>query len=145
MLMTAAATVAAALAPLAFAQPAQPGPSPDPRLEGTWIVTEADREQIPYPEILEAVVVFKGDTFTVERTGGRSKWFGHIKADPRAGNIDLVMEADTQVFPLKGEKWEGLYRFNGAVLEINTAQGHDWRPTEYATGYDLANLKLRRK
>ena len=99
----------------------------------------------PYDEIMGAVVTFKGDTFTVERTGGRSKWAGHVKADPKAGKIDLMNEADIFLPPLAGDKWEGLYRFNGQQLEIHTTMAHDPRPTEYLGGYDIVNLKLTKR
>jgi len=146
-LLAAAAVTAMALAPAVFAAaPATPSPTgSDPRLDGTWVITAAEREQLPYPDIVGAKVTFKGGMFTIERTEGRSKWFGDLKADAKTGAIDMLMQADTAVFPLKGEKWEGLYRFNGDQLEINTSQGHDWRPSEFVTGYDLADLKLKKQ
>ena len=139
MMAAPAAFAAAAAAPLASPT------GTDPRLDGSWVVTAAEREQLAYPDIVGAKVTFQGDKFTIERTEGRSKWFGQLKADAKSGAIDMLMQADTAVFPLKGEKWEGLYRFNGDVLEINTSQGHDWRPSEFVTGYDLADLKLKKQ
>ncbi len=139
-----AAMTAAAFASIALAQGAAPTGT-DPRLQGAWVVNASEKEMEPNPEIIGAVVTFTGDKFTVERTGGRSKWGGTVKADAKTGKIDLHHEADIFLPPLKGETWEGLYRINGSTLEINTTMAHEKRAADFEGGYDVMNIKAQKR
>ena len=116
----------------------------DPRLEGAWVVDTAEVQMAPYKDMSDATFTFKGDTFVVNRPG-HSTWSGHLAADPKTGKIDLTHEADNLIPPSAGEKWEGIYKFDGAELVINTAEAHEARPTEFASGYDLALIRLKKK
>ncbi len=143
-LLAAAALTAAAVGSIALAQGAAPTGA-DPRLEGVWVVTASEKEMEPNPDVVGAVVTFANGKFTVERSGGRSKWGGTVKADAKTGKIDLHHEADIFLPPLKGETWEGLYRINGQTLEINTTMAHEKRPAEFGGGYDVAILKMQKR
>ncbi|MQG02130.1 MAG: hypothetical protein FI713_00240 [SAR202 cluster bacterium] len=113
--------------------------------EGTWVVEEAEREMRPDQEILGASVVFNADqTFSIERLQ-RTPWRGTYSADPESGTIDLTFLGRNLTPPLDGTVWEGIYRFHeDGALEINTATGHDARPVEFMSGYDLTMVTLRR-
>lgn len=115
-------------------------------IKGTWIVERAEHQLDPYPELEGATVTFADDnTYKIERLGGRSVWFGNVTADYAKGTIDLLNQAKLVIPPDFGVKWEGIFRFDGDTLEICTAEGHDARPTEFMSGYDLTLMKLRRK
>lgn len=113
-------------------------------LVGQWVVVEAERQMAPLPSLVGASVTFTADRFKVERPE-RSSWEGVVHLNAEKGAIDLLHEGGSLVPPIRGDKWEGIYRFNGDVLEINTSQGHDARPTEFLSGYDLVLMKLRRR
>lgn len=131
-------SAAAAPPPAAAAGPV------DPRLEGAWVVDTAEFQMAPYKDMGGATFTFKGDTFVVDRPG-HSTWSGHVATDVKAGKIDLTHEADNLIPPSAGEKWEGIYKFDGPELVINTAEAHEARPTEFVSGYDLALIRLKKK
>ena len=114
-------------------------------LEATWGVEGAEREMRPDQEILGASVVFNADqTFSIERLQ-RTPWRGIYSTDPESGTIDLTFQGRNLTPPLDGTVWEGIYRFHeDGALEINTATGHDARPVEFMSGYDLTMVTLRR-
>lgn len=114
-------------------------------IEGTWVVASAERELDAYPELEGATVTFTGKTFRIERLAGRSTWFGNVMVDYGKGTIDFDNQAKLLIPPVFGTKWEGIFRWDGDTLEICTAEGHDARPTEFLSGYDLTLMKLRRK
>jgi uncharacterized protein (TIGR03067 family) len=114
-------------------------------IEGTWVVASAERELDAYPELEGATVTFTGKTFRIERLAGRSTWFGNVMVDYGKGTIDFDNQAKLLIPPVFGTKWEGIFRWDGDMLEICTAEGHDARPTEFLSGYDLTLMKLRRK
>jgi len=118
--------------------------APAQSLEGTWIVTQAERQMDPYPSLVGATVTFTGNKFRIERPG-RSVWEGTLRVDAATGKIDMAHEGSAMVPPVRGDKWEGIYRFAGDTLEINTAQGHEARPSEFLSGYDLILMKLQRR
>lgn len=125
------------------AQAAQP-PAPSQSVQGTWSVIQAERQMDAYPDLVGAKVTFNGDKFVIERPG-RSKWEGTLRLDAATGKIDMAHEGYAMVPPIRGDKWEGIFRFVGDTLEINTAQGHEARPTEFLSGYDLILMKLQRR
>jgi uncharacterized protein (TIGR03067 family) len=116
-------------------------------IKGTWVVESAERQMDSYPELVGATVTFADDnTYRIERLEGRSVWFGNVTVDYTKGTIDLLNQAKLLIPPVFGIKWEGIFRFNSdGTLEICTAEGHDSRPTEFLSGYDLTLMKLRRK
>ena len=133
----------APLPPAVSSPPVAAGPT-DPRLEGSWVINTAERQMAPYKDLVGATVTFKGDTFKVDRPG-HSGWSGHVATDVKAGKIDLKHESDNLVPPKAGDVWQGIYKFDGPDLVINTAQTNDGRPTEFLSGYDLALLRLKKK
>lgn len=118
--------------------------APAADVQGTWVVIQAERQLVPYPDLVGATVTFSGNKFRIERPG-RSVWQGTLRVDAGAGKIDMAHEGSAMVPPVRGDKWEGIYRFTGDTLEINTSQGHDARPSEFLSGYDLILMKLQRR
>jgi uncharacterized protein (TIGR03067 family) len=112
---------------------------------GTWVVASAERQMDAYPELEGATVIFTDKTFRIERLEGRAPWFGNVTVNDAKGTIDFDNQAKLMIPPVFGTKWEGIFRWDGDVLEICTAEGHDARPTEFLSGYDLTLMKLRRK
>jgi uncharacterized protein (TIGR03067 family) len=114
-------------------------------LEGNWVVEVAEKEMRPSQELLEASVVFNADnSFSIQRLQ-RTPWRGTYSLDPESGTIDLTFRGRNLTPPTDGTVWEGIYRFHtDGSLEINTAGGHDGRPLEFMTGYDLTMLTLKR-
>jgi uncharacterized protein (TIGR03067 family) len=141
---SAPAAPAAPAAPRDAASPPVAAGPVDPRIEGVWVVDTAERQMEPYKDLDGATFTFKGDSFDVDRPG-HSHWSGHVATDVKTGRIDLHQEADNLVPPKPGDTWQGIYKFDGPELVINTAQTHDARPTEFLSGYDLALIKLKKK
>ncbi|MBH98521.1 MAG: hypothetical protein CMM56_08725 [Rhodospirillaceae bacterium] len=114
-------------------------------LEGNWSVEEAEREMRPNQEFLGASVIFNADlTFSIQRLQ-RTPWRGTYSIDPESGTINLTFRGRNLTPPTDGTVWEGIYRFGSDdTLVINTATGHDARPLEFMTGYDLTMITLRR-
>jgi|TARA_B110000263_G_scaffold226253_1_gene217747 uncharacterized protein (TIGR03067 family) len=114
-------------------------------LEGNWVVEVAEKEMQPSQPFLGANVVFNADnSFTIQRLQ-RTPWRGTYSLNPESGTIDLTFQGRNLTPPVDGTVWEGIYRFNSdGSLEINTAGGHDGRPLEFMTGYDLTMLTLKR-
>ena len=114
-------------------------------LEGNWVIDKAEKEMRPSQEFLGASVVFNADnSFSIQRLQ-RTPWRGTYSLDPESGTIDLTFRGRNLTPPVDGTVWEGIYRFNSdGSLEINTAGGHDRRPLEFMTGYDLTMLTLTR-
>lgn len=113
-------------------------------IDGVWIVDYAEHELAPYPELTGATVTFSGNTFQIERPK-RSKWYGDLKVDYSKGTLDMVNRAKLMIPPVEGVTWQGIFRWDGDKLEICQAEGHDARPTEFLSGYDLTLMRLRRK
>jgi uncharacterized protein (TIGR03067 family) len=123
---------------------APPQSSAQKSIDGVWLVDYAENQLNPYPELVGATVTFSGDTFRIERPG-RAKWFGDLKVDYSKGTIDMVHRAKLMIPPVEGVTWQGIFRWDGDKLEICHAEGHDARPTEFLSGYDLTLMKLRRQ
>ena len=115
-------------------------------LVGTWEVVEAVRKSPPPQEMRGATVSFNADqSFSIDRPE-RSSWAGTYRLDAKAGTLDLAFRGKNLTRPHEGDVWEGIYRFHpDGRLEINTAQGHDARPVDFLSGYDLTLMTLRRK
>lgn len=115
-------------------------------LVGSWEVLQAVRKSPPPQAMVGATVIFNADqTFSIERPE-RSSWSGTYRVDPKAGTIDLAFRGKNLTRPHEGDVWEGIYRFHpDGRLEFNTAQGHDARPVDFLSGYDLTLMTLRRK
>jgi len=113
---------------------------------GTWEVMEAKRVSAPPQEMVGATLTFNADqSFTIERPQ-RSSYSGTYRLDSKAGTIDLTFRGKNLLPPAEGDVWEGIYRFHAdGRLEINTAQGHDARPVDFLSGYDLTLMTLRRR
>lgn len=113
---------------------------------GAWEVVVAERKSPPPQEMVGATVTFNADqSFSIERPQ-RSSWSGTYRLGAKAGTIDLAFRGKNLTRPHEGDVWEGIYRFNpDGRLEINTAQGHDARPVDFLSGYDLTLMTLRRK
>jgi uncharacterized protein (TIGR03067 family) len=113
-------------------------------LQGVWVVTEAERQQATLPSLKNGVLTITGAKFRLER-GILDTWMGDLRVDPAKGAIDFMHQGEQMVAPVKGDLWEGTYRVNGETLEIVTATGHEARPTQFRTGYDITLMKLRRR
>ena len=113
---------------------------------GAWEVVAAERKSSPPQEMVGATVTLNADqSFSIERPQ-RSSWSGTYRVDAKAGTIDLAFRGRNLTRPHEGDVWEGIYRFHpDGRLEINTAQGHDARPVDFLSGYDLTLMTLRRK
>ena len=120
---------------------AQPAPA---SLQGEWTVVEAERQLERYPDLIGATVTFQGDKFRITRPE-KSTWEGTLKVDAAKGRVDFLHEGNAMLPPVRGDHWEGIFRITGDTLEINTTTGHDARPSEFISGYDLTLMKLKRQ
>jgi uncharacterized protein (TIGR03067 family) len=103
------------------------------KLQGTWRAVAAERNGAPAPELATHELTFDGDRFRIA-AGGRPLYGGTYTIDPSAqpSRIDFRQETGPE---LRGV-WKGIYRFDGAHLEIvdNAPDTAKPAPTQFAAG-----------
>lgn len=125
---------------------AQSQTAPPQTIVGTWEVMESVRNTLPPQPMVGATLTLNADqTFAIDRPQ-RQSWSGTYRVNPQARTIDLAFHGKNLTRPHEGDVWEGIYRLQpDGRLEINTAQGLEGRPVDFAAGYDLTLMTLRRK
>jgi uncharacterized protein (TIGR03067 family) len=101
------------------------------KLQGTWVVVEAERDGAPLDRIKGNKLVVKDNQFTVVTESAELK--GDLTLDPRKKR--KTIDFQHQEGMLSGKKWEGIYKLDAEKLTLcySEADAGKDRPDEFAT------------
>jgi uncharacterized protein (TIGR03067 family) len=120
------------------------------KLEGTWLITSAEKGGKKLPEdILEKIrrtLEIRGDKYKVTILGKVQEEEGTFKTDPKKNpkTIDLMIASGAD----KGKTQRGIYRLEGDTLTVSVARpGVEERPGAFKTeeGSDVTVFVLKRQ
>lgn len=101
------------------------------KLQGTWIVVQAEREGQPLDRIKGNSLIVKDNQFTVDAKGAELK--GDLTLD--AGKSPRRIDFQHQEGMLRDKKWEGIYKLEGDKLTLCYSESDSGkeRPSAFAT------------
>jgi uncharacterized protein (TIGR03067 family) len=118
------------------------------QLQGTWVVTDAERNGQPLDRIKDGTLTVQEQGFVVKTKSG-TELKGDLRIDPskKPKAMDFVHLEGM----LKDKTWEAIYEIDGDVLKICYAEADSGkeRPKEFKTQQDsgllLVVLKRNKK
>jgi uncharacterized protein (TIGR03067 family) len=112
------------------------------KLQGRWRAVAAERNGAPAPDLVGHDLVFTGDRFRITQDG-RLLFGGPYSTDPsaRPPRIEFRQQEGAN---LRGT-WKGIYRFDGAALEIvdNAPDTSKPAPVRFSTGPASGHVLVR--
>lgn len=110
------------------------------KLQGTWVVVEAERDGAPLDRIKGNKLVVNDNQFTVITPSAELK--GDLTLTP--GKSPKRIDFQHQEGMLSGKKWEGIYKLEGDRLTLCYAEADAGkeRPDEFATRRGARRLMI---
>jgi uncharacterized protein (TIGR03067 family) len=127
---------------------AQPAEEPDPRLQGTWTATRAERDGKTADDVVGHRLSVTGKRFEIRSKEGQRLYAGTIRVDPTAKPAAIDFQHAEGA--LKGKEWKGIYALDGDTLSIcdNAPNLDRGRPTAFTarsgSGYVLVTFRRAR-
>ena len=113
-------------------------------IEGSWMVTGAERDGTPWREIAGATMTIGSGQFTLQFAGSGAAYKGEVKQSGGAQEIDFIQREG----PESGKTWQALVSSNGQLLKICfNYSGDGPRPNTLTTspGEGTTLMGLRRR
>lgn len=110
-------------------------------IQGTWIVTSAEREGKAVDDIKGEKLTLKDGSVVITTKNKEEKGVYKIDATKKPKTIDLTEEGKTEAYP-------GIYTLEGDTLKICFSRKPGDRPTEFSSkgdGHMLVVLKRQKK
>ena len=97
----------------AFAQPVEEAQK---KLQGTWTVTQAERDGSAADDVVGHRLSFTGNRFQIRSRAGKPLYEGTFRVDPRTKPAAIDFEQTEGA--LKGKAWKGIYALDGDTLTV---------------------------
>lgn len=108
-------------------------PDTSKKLQGTWKISEAEREGKAADDVVGHRLTFAGDQFRIDAIDGKQLFQGTFRIDPTASPARITF--NHAAGELKGSAWEGIYVLERDSLRIcdNAPNPKRARPTTFRT------------